>query len=118
MDTGIHPPQSNTLRPQRGNGASPASERQDERVTRSSEGQLVRAVEAHEVKEAASRLNSALKALEKDLAISVHEGSGKMVVEVTDPNTGEVVRQIPPERVLEVEESIDNIVGLFVNDTA
>lgn len=117
MDTGIHASQSFTLRPQRGNGASPASERQDGRVTRSSEGSP-RAVEVHEVKEAANRLNSALQALNKDLAISVHEGSGKMVVEVTDPSTGEVIRQIPPERVLEVDERIDNIVGLFVNDTA
>ena len=41
-----------------------------------------------------------------------------MIVEVTDPGTGEVVRQIPAEQVLEVEESIDKIVGLFINDIA
>ena len=119
MDTAINALQSVALRPQRADRSAPASERQDERETRSSEGhQLSRPVEAPEVKEAASRLNKALEALNRDLAISVHEDSGKLIVEVTDPGTGEIVRQIPPERVLEVEESIDNIVGLFVNDMA
>ena len=71
-----------------------------------------------EVQAAADRLNQALDSLNRDLAISVHEGSGLLVVKVTDPGTGEVVRQIPAEQVLEVQESIDKIVGLFVNDTA
>jgi flagellar protein FlaG len=71
-----------------------------------------------EVQAAADRLNKALESLNRDLAISVHEDSGKLIVEVTDPGTGEVVRQIPAEQVLEVEKSIDKIVGLFVNDVA
>ena len=71
-----------------------------------------------DVQAAADRLNQALDSLNRDLAISVHEDSGKLIVEVTDPGTGEVVRQIPAEQVLEVEESIDKIVGLFVNDIA
>ena len=71
-----------------------------------------------DVKAAADRLNQALESINRDLAISVHEDSGKLIVEVTDPETGEVVRQIPAEQVLEAEESIDKIVGLFVNDIA
>lgn len=71
-----------------------------------------------DVQAAADRLNQALDSLNRDVAISVHEDSGKLIVEVTDPGTGEVVRQIPAEQVLEVEESIDKIVGLFVNDIA
>jgi flagellar protein FlaG len=71
-----------------------------------------------DVQAAADRLNQALETLSRDLAISVHEDSGKLIVEVTDPGTGEVVRQIPAEQVLEAQESIDKIVGLFVNDIA
>lgn len=70
-----------------------------------------------EVKRAAERLNEALQAFDRDLAISIHD-DGKIVVRVTDPKTGDVIRQIPPERVLEVEENLDKIVGLFVNDQA
>ena len=71
-----------------------------------------------DVQAAADRINQALDSLNRDIAISVHEDSGKLIVEVKDPATGEVVRQIPTEQVLEVEESIDKIVGLFVNDIA
>lgn len=101
--------------PQRADGSSRASDRRDEE-TRVQEESHVAPPSRVEVKEAASRLNQALDSLNRDLAISVHEDSGKLIVEVTDPGTGEVVRQIPAEQVLEVEESIDKIVGLFVND--
>ena len=69
------------------------------------------------LEKAAERLNKALQAFDRDLNISFHD-DGQVVVRVTDPQTGDVIRQIPPERVLEVAESLDKIVGLFVNDTA
>ncbi len=65
----------------------------------------------------AERLNKALQAFDRDLNISLHD-DGTVVVRVTDPKTGDVIRQMPLERVLEVEESLNKIVGLFVNDTA
>jgi len=102
--------------PQRADGSSRASDRRDEE-TRGQESQAAQPSRV-EVQEAADRLNQVLDSINRDLAISVHENTGKLVVEVTDPGTGEVLRQIPAEQVLEVEESIDKIVGLFVNDTA
>ncbi len=102
--------------PQRVQGSSRASDRND-KETRAPESQQAPPSRV-EVQSAADRLNQALDSLNRDLAISVHEDSGLLVVKVTDPGTGEVVRQIPAEQVLEVQESIDKIVGLFVNDTA
>ena len=102
--------------PQRAQGSSRASDRND-KETRAPESQQAPPSRV-EVQAAADRLNQALDSLNRDLAISVHEDSGLLVVKVTDPGTGEVVRQIPAEQVLEVQESIDKIVGLFVNDIA
>lgn len=73
--------------------------------------------DVRDLQRAADRLNQALQAFDRDLAISIHD-DGKVVVRVADPTAGEVVRQIPPERVLEVEENLGKIVGLFVNDQA
>lgn len=73
--------------------------------------------EIGDLERATDRLNQALQTFDRDLAISIAD-DGKVVVRVTDPTTGDVVRQIPPERVLEVEEHLDQIVGLFVNDQA
>ena len=104
---------------QRGEGSSRAYDHMvEERQASQSQSASPSRVEPRRVEAAAGRLNQALDSLNRDLAISVHEDSGRLVVEVTDPGTGEGVRQIPAEQVLEVEESIDKIVGLFVNDIA
>ena len=103
---------------QRVDGSSPASERREPRVARADTDQAAQQPEVRKVEKAADRLNEATRGLNRDLAVSVHEGTGLLVVEVTDPATGDVIRQIPPEQLLEVEESIDNIVGLFVDDVA
>lgn len=102
--------------PRRVEGSSRASNRNDEE-TRVRESQSAPPSRV-EVQGAVDRLNEALESLDRDLAISVYEDSGLLVVKVTDPGTGEIVRQIPAEQVLEVEESIDKIIGLFVNDVA
>jgi len=103
---------------QRVDGSSPASERREPRVARADTDQAARQPEAREVEKAADRLNEAIRGFSRDLAISVHDDTGLLVVEVSDPSTGDVIRQIPPERLLEVEESIDKIVGLFVDNVA
>ncbi len=97
--------------------SSPTSNQQEVPAERADAEQTRREPEAHEVRRAAERLNEALTTLKRDIAISVHD-DGKLVVKVTDPATGDVLRQIPPERILEVEENLDQIVGLFVNDLA
>lgn len=95
---------------------SPSSTKQDVVVDRV-EPEVKKVTDMQKLGKAAERLNKALQAFDRDLNISFHD-DGKVVVRVTDPQTGDVIRQIPPERVLEVEESLDKIVGLFVNDTA
>lgn len=96
---------------------SPSSTQQEVIVDRSERKPTQQVIEIKKLEKAAERLNKALQAFDRDLNISFHE-DGKVIVRVTDPKTGDVIRQIPPERVLEVEESLDKIVGLFVNDTA
>jgi len=125
METVINAMTSSTLADrQRVDASSPASERREVRViaARTDTDQVNRKPEVRardgDVKRAADRINEALQGLNRDLAISVHGDSGVLMVEVSDPTTGDVIRQIPPEQLLEVEESIDKIIGLFVNDTA
>lgn len=47
------------------------------------------------------------------LQFSVHEGSGQMVVTVTDARTGEVIREIPPSEVLNLAARLDEMIGLL-----
>jgi len=127
MDTMINAISSSTLAQagrQRVDGPSPASKRREARVAAVQTGTdqvdrkpALRASD-RDVKRAAERLNEAFQALNQDLAISIHGGTGVLVAKVTDRATGDVIRQLPPEQLLEVEGSLEKIVGLFVNDTA
>ena len=108
---------------QRVDGSTPASKQREVRVdadqTKAEQAkadQAKREPEAKAVERAADRLNEALQTFNRDLAISVDQDSGKLLVRVTDPGTGDVIRQIPPEQLLEAEVSIDKIIGLFVDD--
>ena len=75
----------------------------------SSDGKNVPVVEksAAEVKELARKLNVASKSIGHDLRFEVDFESGKsVVIQVLDRETGEVIRQIPPEKAdLYVSES-------------
>jgi uncharacterized FlaG/YvyC family protein len=102
--------------PRRVDDSAPASTQRE--ATRPAEADVkkAKAPEAREVQRAAERLSEALQKFNGDLSISVNQDTGSMVVKVTGPN-GDVVRQMPPEQLLEAQVNIDKIIGLFVNDT-
>ena len=59
-----------------------------------------------EVKELARKLNVASQSIGRDLRFEVDMESGRSVIQVLDRDTGEVIRQIPPEKAsLYVSES-------------
>jgi uncharacterized FlaG/YvyC family protein len=94
---------------------SQASRQREEHVEHAGVDQTKAQPAPKPVERAAERLNAALQEFQRDLSISVHQDTGQMVVKVTDLE-GNVIRQIPPEQLLEAEINIDKIVGLFVND--
>ena len=61
---------------------------------------------AAEVEELARKLNVATQSIGRDLRFEVDMESGRSVIQVLDRDTGEVIRQIPPEKArLYVSES-------------
>ncbi len=59
-------------------------------------------VERQQLDSAVARLNDYVQVVRRELQFSVHDDSGRTVVKVLDRDTGEVVRQIPSEEMLEV----------------
>lgn len=66
----------------------------------------------------AAELGTALNQLEGDFSVSVDRDSGLVVVSITDEVTGEIVKQIPPQELLEADRNMERIVGLLVDDRA
>jgi flagellar protein FlaG len=48
-----------------------------------------------------------------DLNFSIHEATGRTVVKVINSDTGEMVREIPPEQVLNLAAKIDEMMGIL-----
>ncbi len=72
-------------------------------------------IDPKEVKQAALEINQALKSLNDHLQFSVDKTTNSTVVKLIDGNTGEVLRQIPPEEVLRLRAYYSEHHGLLVN---
>jgi flagellar protein FlaG len=52
------------------------------------------------------------------LAFAVDSSTGKTIVRITDVQTGEMIRQIPSEEMLEIARSLDKLQGVLLNKQA
>ena len=77
-----------------------------------------REVGAVQIEALAKELNSALAQIDGNYSVSVDNDTGMVVVRITDTETGELVKQVPPQQVLDVSISVEKIIGLLVNDQA
>jgi flagellar protein FlaG len=53
-----------------------------------------------------------------NLQFSMDDSTGKVIVRITDAQTGEMIRQIPSEELLEIARSLDRMQGLLLRQTA
>ena len=67
------------------------------------------------LRRAVSEINSSLAAHGRHLSIHMHEATGRRVVTVYNSDTNEVVREIPPDRVLDVHANVMEMAGLFMD---
>lgn len=60
-------------------------------------------------------LNDFAQSVRRNLAFSMQNDTGKVVVEVTDSSTGELIRKIPSEEALELSERIADVRSLMTS---
>lgn len=69
-----------------------------------------------DMEEALERLNSTVEAFDKDLRFRLHEESERWMVEVWDMEQDEVIKRLPPERVLNVVAQIQEVLGIMIDE--
>ncbi len=73
-----------------------------------------------EVQEAVDVLNKAMRISDHRLEFQLHEGSGRYQVKVVDTISEEVIKEIPPDYLLDfsarVRETLDEILGILVDE--
>lgn len=103
-------------------GAKPAGTDPAVRQQSPGSGQAVPPVSATapvaDVKEAVSRLNQYVQTLRRDLEFRVDDSTQQVVVTVVDPQTREVIRQIPSEEVLAVARNLEQVQGVILDTKA
>jgi flagellar protein FlaG len=60
------------------------------------------------------RLLEVLKHVEPRVELSVEDDLNQVIFRVVDKESGELIRQIPPERIVELERFLSDLSGLFV----
>ncbi|HHT73221.1 MAG TPA: flagellar protein FlaG [Firmicutes bacterium] len=75
-------------------------------------------VTLEELERAAGHIGRALELIDRGLEFSVHEDTNRVVVKVINRETKEVIKEIPPEQILDVIARIWDMIGLLVDEKA
>lgn len=67
------------------------------------------------VEQAADKLNRLMGLIEKKMEFLVHEDSQRIMVKIIDQKTGEVLNEIPPEKILDMMSSLSEMIGFFLD---
>ncbi len=63
------------------------------------------------------RLNNGVREMHERLSFSYHEKTGRIIVKVLDPNTDEVIREIPSKDAIKLLEHIQDFLGMIIDET-
>lgn len=66
-----------------------------------------------QVEKAAEKLNRLMGIIDKRFEFSVHEESESVTVKITDQQSGDVLDEIQPQRVMDILSSFSQMAGLF-----
>jgi flagellar protein FlaG len=65
--------------------------------------------EARDVQEAVDRANQAVQLVQRDLQFRVDEDLDRVIVSVVDTESGEIIRQIPSEEMIQIARSLEKL---------
>ena len=117
---GVSGPQPNAAVPE-ASQARPSAERtrpqpsQQAAVRPSEDMRQTQAELADRAQEASDQLNEVMNTFQKGLRFQVHDGTERTYVEVVNRRTDEVMRTIPPEKLLDVMARLHEVLGMILD---
>jgi flagellar protein FlaG len=73
---------------------------------------------AEQVKQAVSDINKSMQSLSQGIEFSIDTDSKQNIVKVIDPQTKEVLRQMPTQEALEIAKALDQMIGKLIKEKA
>lgn len=71
-----------------------------------------------DVEDAVDSINNSIEHINRTLRFSLHEDTQQMIVRVVNIATDEVIKEIPPEDVLDTVARIREMIGLLIDERA
>ena len=71
---------------------------------------------AEEVKASIEALNQVMRDAPTSLQFSIDNNSKRFVVQVTDTDTGEIIKSVPGEAILRIAENLESLKGVLFDD--
>jgi len=75
-------------------------------------------VSRKDLQQAVNSLNSAVSLLNHRLTFKIDDSTGRLTARVIDNSTNEVIREIPPDRVLAFVKRFQEFLGLLMDEQA
>ncbi len=66
--------------------------------------------------EAIERANKAIVGSNRNFEFTIHEATKEIMIKVLDSETNEIIREIPPEEILDMVAKIWEMVGIIVDE--
>lgn len=104
-----------TPTPDRSNEPRPIIMNEDQVVRMERQGQYVTLGEEQLIK-AIDRAVKALEGPNTTFEVSVHKQTNSIMVKVLNKNTGELIREIPPEKTLDLVAKMMEFAGILVDE--
>lgn len=74
-------------------------------------------IKKEDVEDAVEKINEFIDPLQTNLRFVYHEDLNEYYVTVVNPITDEVVREIPPKKILDMYAAMNNVVGIVVDES-
>lgn len=74
-------------------------------------------VKKQDVKNTVDKINEFIDPLQTNIRFVYHEDLNEYYVTVVNPVTDEVVREIPPKKILDMYAAMNNVVGIVVDES-
>jgi len=65
------------------------------------------------MKRVAEAMDKYMRSTQNNLEIKIHEGTGRILIKVVSRETGEVIREIPPEEMLDLAVKMEEMAGVL-----
>jgi flagellar protein FlaG len=100
---------------ERSPAGGPASEKTvtGERASSQAAEEESTAVTREDVEAAVATIQDFVQSVRRNINFSLEEGSGRVVVKVTDQGSGDLIRQIPSEEALQLAENLSEVRSLL-----